>query len=907
MVSAYADDYVFRNLVGVDGLSGLLVNTIYKDSRGFIWLGTDNGIDRFDGMRIRNYTFAGIGQTMKKRVNSIVVTANDRLYAGNGLGLWAEDGHSGVMTRRFAGNIDTSVNTLLDANGTLYAGTDRGLYIIKGEKTIIKRIEQYAWTGSNKITDMAIDRKAQCMWLTTQDGLARYDMQRGTFKIYRRNNKSVGNYFRCLTIIGADVYIGTMTQGLLVFNTRTNTFSQGPALGSNVISDISSDGVGTVYVATDGNGVHYVSCRTKQVVRSFMHTPGNPKSISSNSVYSLLVDRGGMLYVGTYRTGLDYTLFHTDLFSVYGFAPGFNSANLTVNSVSINGSERLVGTRDGLFYINEATHRTHRFTTPQLTANLVLTTAFYRGKYYVGTFGGGMMVVDTAGPDCKSFGGEPANGHVFCIKTDRHGYLWIGTDKGLYRYDGATDKLIKYSNANSQLPEGSVYAIMFDSTGKGWVGTEKGLSIIDPKTGTIRADVFPEGFASKDKIRYIYEDSHHNIFFVREKGDLFMSNITMDKFGDVKLPFLRADIDNSVLSVIEDKGRNMWIACSDGLFRMTNISGQAYDLYTFNDGLPGQTFTNNSALLDKNGKLWFGNSKGLVSVDPEMAAKVSKKSHRKVLVTGVQVNGVETEKYETLPNSANNLTFYFSDMSFGEPGSAVYEYRLDGVDDDWQFAEATGQASYYSLKAGTYTFRVRIPGNASTEATVSFTIRPFIAWWGWCLIIISVTGVLYVITRRHRTRKHVVEQVMEVVEHTVEEPATLSEQPVDKAKKVLLSDKECETIKRRIKHCMEKERPYVNKSMRLIDLAGSLGVSLNTVSYVLNQYMHTSFNDFVNTYRVEEFKRKASDVRYSQFTLSALAEECGFGSHASFFRTFKKITGITPNEYLRGLRGGTEI
>lgn len=904
-----ASEPVFRNMTSTDGLSGLLVNTLYKDTRGYVWIGTDNGLDRFDGMRVRNYTFSGVGQTMKKRVSSVAVTRRGTLYAGNGLGLWVEDGGNGKLTRFLESNINTAVNALLADGNVLYAGTDKGLYIIKGENAVLHRVDNNTWAAANKITDIFIDHTARCLWLTTQDGLARYDLRSGKFRLFRQDRKNTDNYFRCLTAIGRTVYVGTMTQGLLVFNSGTGRFSAGPSVGSNVVSDISGNGRDMVYVATDGNGVHYISHTTGRVVKSFRHTPGASNSISSNSVYSLLVDGRGMMWVGTYRTGLDYTLYHTDLFSLYSCLPQFTSANLTVNSICIHGGERLIGTRDGLFFVNEQKHSASRFSTPQLTSNLILSTAFYAGRYFIGTYGGGLMTLDPATMRLASFGRGLERGHVFCLRTDRKDRLWIGTDSGMYCYDSRGGALQKFSSANSQLPEGSVYAIMFDSTGKGWVGSERGLSIIDPEKGTVRSDVFPDGFVNKDKIRSIYEDSRHTLYFVREKGNLFRSNLTMDKFGDVSLPFLRPDVDNSVLSVIEDRGRNLWVACSDGLFRLHGTGGSAYDLFTFSDGLPSQTFTNNSALIDPKGILWFGNTKGLVSVNPAMLTSGRLRSRSRVQITGVQVNGNETTDYTSLSNNEDNITFFFSDMSFGAPGSAVYEYRLDGVDDDWRMAVATGQASYFSLKAGTYTFRVRKPGNAMTETSITLTVRPLIAWWGWLLIAAGLAGaVWYIINRWRRARREAFAEAEAAARRAAELSAaakdvaeTAAEHEKEKPMKVLLTEKECETVKRKLTTYMEENRPYVNKNLKSADVAAGVGVSLNVLSYVLNKHMHQSFNDYVNELRVAEFKLKASDEHYSQLTLSALAGECGFGSHASFFRTFKKITGITPNEYLQSL------
>lgn len=887
-----ASDYVFRNLTSTDGLSGMLINAIYKDNEGYVWLGTDNGVDRFDGLRIRNYSFEGVGQATKKMVHTIVASPTGQLYVGNGLGLWTTRESSMTLVRRYQQSINCSVNALLADGKTLYVGTDNGLYVVKDDQVSVHRIVTDIWAASNRISDMQIDPKNRCIWISTQDGLARYNIKNGTFNLYRQPKEQPDNVFRCLAIAGQEIYVGSSHEGLLVFDTVKKQFARGPMVGSNVISDICTDGRGTIFVGTDGNGIHLVSQRDKTVIHSYQHSPGTGNQISSNSVYSLMVDPRGMLWVGTYRTGLDYTLYRQRLFDIYRCEPNFTSAYLTVNSVSQNGSNRLIGTRDGLFLVDEQQRSVYRFSKEELPSQLILSTIFYNGLYYIGTYGGGILSLSPATRQLRAVEGLPTSGHGFSMTISPQGELWIGTSAGVYIMNSSHQMVRHYDSSNSQLPSGNVYTIAFDSSGKGWIAAEAGLGLYDPSKRTIRADVFPENFANKDKIRCIYEDHRHNIYFAREKGNLFVSTLTMDKFGDVDLPFIRRANDNFILTMVEDASHNYWFACSEGLFRMKDLNADAYDLFTFNDGLPSQMFTNNSTSIAPNGNLCFGNTKGWVTIDPKKLDL--KHHHTKVVITNILVNGAETNRSNTLSYNENNLSFHFSDMSFSSPGATYYECMLEGYDDDWHILAATGQAVYNNLPSGTYTFHVRTPGLADTEANFTFTIHPLVAWWMWILIIAAAAIIIYIIMCRIRRTKKA-------------EPASTATEPQEesatsKNSKPLLSTEESEALKRRLVAYMEKEKPYTNKNLKSSDVATELGVSLNALSYVLNQYMSQSFNDFINEYRVNEFKSIATDPQYSYLTLSALSEKCGFGSHASFFRTFKKVTGITPNEYLQQVR-----
>ena len=158
--------------------------------------------------------------------------------------------------------------------------------------------------------------------------------------LHFRENVPEADYFRCLTRIGETLYLGTMSQGVVCFDIPKQTFAHTVSLGCDVISDISGDGKETVYIATDGNGVHFLSSQsTGKLVRvRFSMIVNDKEGIRSNSIYSLLVDDRGAVWVGHFQAGLDYSLYQNGLFRTYAYLPQFNSANLSIRSFVNRGS-----------------------------------------------------------------------------------------------------------------------------------------------------------------------------------------------------------------------------------------------------------------------------------------------------------------------------------------------------------------------------------------------------------------------------------------------------------------------------------------------------------------------------------------------------------------------------------------
>ena len=691
-----------------------------------------------------------------------------------------------------------------------------------------------------------------------------------------------------------------MDHGLLCFDISTGEFKENIIdLGCNVIMSLSSDEKNLLYIGTDGNGVHFVSANNMKIVRSFCYESGNKQAIRSNSVYALLVDREGVIWIGFYQLGLDYTLYQSGLFSTYAYLPYFDSKEMPVRAIAVSKDEKLIGSRNGLFYIDEKKQRFKSFKVPELRSNMILCIYAFEGKYYIGTYGGGIYILNPSTLTLSDF--ETADlkstpflkGHVFCIKSDDEGSLWMATSMGLYCYrDGK--QIRHYTTENSKLPGENVYDICFDSTRKGWICTENGLCIWDPSTNSLKSDMFPEGFIHKDKIRTVYEDSNHELYFLPDKGAIFISDLSMNHFRRMQsgTPLDGKD----AMFIIEDHEGWLWIGTNLGLYRYDKKGN--FIPYNFVDGLPSSIFITCFPVIDEEGTMWFGNSKGMIYLTSEQNGRKAK-WHYPVAITDVLVNGKqsvyakmsrENNVYKIkLEADQRNLTIRFSGFTYSEPAYMSYKCKMEGIDSDWQLLSGQSEITYYDLLSGNYQFRIHRVDDPESEICLMVTIAPRFnaVMWSVTVLVILIITLAYIYYRRRMKRNNLI-QSKEKQQPVIEE----------KYRKSNVTEEECRRLAGELELLMQRDRLYVNPNLKIADLAAILNVSTYTLSYLFNQYLD---KNYLNDYRIEEFKRLVDKDEYSKYTLTALAELCGFSSRTSFFRYFKKVIGITPNEYIRSI------
>lgn len=440
--------------------------------------------------------------------------------------------------------------------------------------------------------------------------------------------------------------------------------------------------------------------------------------------------------------------------------------------------------------------------------------------------------------------------------------------------------------------------MLFDSSGKAWICTNNGLAIWEPSDGRIRTDVFPEGFIHQQRISSVYEDSDHQLYFVPDKGELFVSDLQMTHFrywSPSSLLFGR-----SLSFVVEDKDKWLWIGTNDGLYRYDKK--EIFIPYSFADGVPDPNFLACIPEIDEDGVIWFGNSKGLISLRRDWRMRENKNTYRigisGILMEGEEQRNVLQEKFPgqyqvTLSCWRRHLALLFSDLTYTDEPHTFYEYQWED-DEDWQRLEGKSELVFYSLLPGTYKLKIRRMGEPDSMSVLMLDITMPIGYrllFGGIvllLLIVGVAGYYWIKTGQMKWVARV--------------GKTLSEDGLEKGRKekyVSLTQEECEQLLERVRNCMKIQRLYINPDLKIGQLSEKSGISVYLLSYLFNHYLNSSYYDFVNSFRIEEFNRLLENGEHLQYTLQALIEKCGFSSRTSFFRYFKKVNGISPGEYIR--------
>ena len=929
---AAAEGRLFRSVPSTEGplfksvppaespeASGFTTYDISRTGNGFVWFATDRGLLRFDGEHTVSIPLDP-ARTGSEVVKAIAAVDGGGLMVGTDFGLYHLDiSGERYHAQQLLGREPFPATCALRVPGSMtVVGGDKGLVIFDGATRKESRIMvgRDVLDLSNKVTDMSLS--GNYVYLLTKGGVFRLAINDRSIEEVCGADMLKGYTGTAIGVADDKVYIGTSGNGVLRFDLSDGKLSEAFDFSKgNVVTDIEMSRDGRyMYVGTDGGGISKISLPDETQVGLARHIVNDAASPVSNQVYALYKDISHHLWVGYYQNGVDYTPSWTGPFDLMDDPAVFNTRGIPVRALNLADDRLTIGTREGLVVFERNCSTAWTVRSPALRSEIVLSLLDRNGKVLIGTYGGGLQQLDPATrtiTDIRGKASDPVftSGHIFSLAEDAAGSLWLGTSRGLFRFsaDGATRR---FTSSDSNLPEGNVYGIFFDSEGKGWICTDTGLCVYDPRQDKLRTDLFPSSFPDNIRYRTVYENSQGRLYFVPERGMVFSSALDLSDCRAVEHPLLEGA---DAKGIVEDNSGNMWIPTNRGLFRL----GRDGDVRRFGlaSGLPSPSFLQGQPVTDSSGHIWFGNAAGLLCLNEDDIDEIDPASYP-ILPTSLRINGVRSDIMPQrdaadgsfridLEKATNSMTIDFSTFTFAIEEPDAYLYSLDGG--EWQRFSGTLSLTFYELDPGKHELRVKSANDTDDSGQIT-RIRisvPYPMWWyAVGLLVVALLACGVIAWRQVKRHRHKLQEVSSVMVNPApgdnsESNAGAETAPRQKYASNALPEREASDISGRMDKIMTDEKPYLDPNLKVGDIALRVGVSSHKLSQVFSQYKGVSFYDYINAYRVEEFKSLVKDEKKLSLTLSAMAEKAGFSSRASFFRYFKNIEGMSPGEYLKKL------
>lgn len=793
----------FEHLTADDGLSQDSVIRVFQDRQGFLWLGTQDGLNRYDGYRFTVFRNDSANENSLSHnfVISLAQDAEGMLWVGTlGGGLNRYDPSSGVFARYLhnndqPGSLSSNTVTALhvDAQGRLWAGTQGGgLNLFDAQANVFRHYRADPTRPDALISDniaSIVSGPDGFLWIGTGgfgvegEGLDRFDPQTGQATHYRYESDD------------------------------TNTIS------SNTISALAVDANGVLWVGTggynvQGSGLNRLDTRTGQVTR-FLYDAEDPTSLGSNDVMSLMLDTSGALWIGTWGRGVDR------LDPNMG-SPGFlhyRNDPYDRFSMSSNNIWSIWQDRTGVLWfgaaaggLNKINPFVQRFQLYRNNPGQPLSLAGnsigplvedLQGNVWVGTYGFGL---DRYVPKSATFGhyvnyennpfNERANTYT-ALFIDRYGDLWVGTPDGLAQFNPATGIFARYYYVLQQTDDLSTHQVndlIEDAGGRLWVSTNNGLDWFDRQnqrfihmeipeagpgtdlflerpdtlwfgtqgTGLFRLDlktvdlnkVTYTRFQSMDDqlsslgdntILHINKDQNGELWFATGRG--------LDHFDSKTQKFTHYRVEdglssNNVYCILVDDQNRLWVSSNAGITRY-DPSLAEFRTFDARDGLQGNEFRPRSCLRARDGTMYFGGVSGISAYKPEEIQ--NNPFPPPVAVTGFRIYNqpvaadLSGKTEIQLAYRQDFVTFEFVALDFHIPQKNELLYKLDGMDKDWVRADFGRYASYTNLPSGSYVFRVRGSNNDGVWNEDAVAIPIYVAAPFWETRWFQICGSIFLI------------------------------------------------------------------------------------------------------------------------------------------------------------------
>lgn len=861
----------FKSFTEKDGLSKDYVRSIYQDRNGFMWFGTPDGLDKFDGKNFICYN-----NQIKDTLTSNYQISCDILEDKDGIlwiasysnGITLFDKHREIVTRlKHKENNPSSLsnNRVLD----LFKDKDENIWVAtagggldlweKKQKGFIHYRHQQGnpkSIGSDYLSSISGDSKGN-LWILSVDGIVSKfnpktkDFENILLPIPSHSVTLRRGFTQVIYVDSDDNVIAGSYYGLFIIDSHSGTIKHVPKLNSQynvnfTITSILEIQKGIIALATTFQGLYLLNIRTGEYV-NYSSSSYADYFLNSNSITCIYKARDGLIWLGSYHAGINM------------YNKAFSQFQL-LSDITISGKELLYGIRGAAFaispdhsiWIASGDKEIIAYDPIQKTARLVLKNVCpstvtclccnNKEEMLIGTEVNGLIVYDFRSKNIKVLTNNPkdtnsiASNYILCVLQDRNNKVWMGfTGSGLDVWDRLANKIKHFRHSENDpgsLISDIVYRIIEDRSGKIWVGTQNGLCYFDEeKQKFIKFPLYNRNHISVNTILDIFEDSNGGIWVGTDRT-IFRINFK-DNSSTVFSP--KNELPYLVTNIMEDANRNIWMTSFNKLFRI-NATNHDFKIYNFYNGSTTPSFLGFSSLA-ANGKFYLGSLDRIITFDP--TALVEDTLKPKTYVTQFEINNtpVNLTSSKVLSDHINftrsikldykqaTFSFLFAAIEYSFPEKIQYAYKLDNFDKNWVYpGNMNNKAVYTKIPPGRYTFRVKATNSLGnwyeSDQKISIIIEP--PFWktigfrifSILLIVASIYSIFLARSRQLQLQKDKLEET--VKQRTIE----LNEAHLSLSEQHEEVKQQNELLSQLSQEIMEKNKElemHHNKLERLVD------------------------------------------------------------------------------------------
>jgi ligand-binding sensor domain-containing protein/signal transduction histidine kinase len=789
-------DFRFSHLTPAQAPSQTRVSQIIQDDQGFLWFGTQQGLNRYDGYRCKLFThdpkradsFGG------SFVYSLFKDRSGSLWVGSDQSFDRFDPATESFTHFHIDSRDPIVSYVSqDNSGRLWLSTEIGLYRLDPQNRHVARFAHHEddpySLSSDQVQSTGEDRAGN-FWVGTGVGMDRFDRDNGKVTLHvplpplilgslcsvacRSFHEDRLGVFWILYGSGSGLAVLDLKRNRL---TKYSLYDQ-QAPGATILTAVTAvleDHNGTMWFGTMGQGLLKFDRSDRRFVR-YRNNPEDPKSPAENRVISLFEDREGNIWTGFHAVMPDFFANVQSPFQVFrpAVADHSNAGENLVNAIYEDRDGNVwMGAGGVLYRVDRQTGRYTRYypSGRGVETEVLAISQDSSGKLWIGTFGYGLTLFDPKTERIRIYRHKQSdstslsNDTVARILINRDGTMWLSTWDGLDHFDPASGVFVTYKLDRKQTEP--YYSIMQDRKGLLWLGSKSGLVRFDPSTGQLKAflhDPQDPNSLSNDTVDSVHQDRTGAIWVGTQDG---LDKMDPDKFTFTAYTSKNGLPGNAVSCILTDDEDDLWMSTNKGLSRF-NARATTFKNYSVADGLPGDDLTGwDACFRSSSGEMLFGGFAGAVAFQPldvvdnmYTPAVVFTDFH---LAHGSQIGSTSPLDKSITAASSLQLGYEerffsveFAALSFRSPATNRYRYTLEGLDSDWhEVASDQRLASYTALPAGTYKLRVQGATSRGTwnepGAALQITILP--PWWRtWWFRAICVCSFLWLAWRAYRYR-----------------------------------------------------------------------------------------------------------------------------------------------------------